>query len=247
MPYDRRAMSESVAAETALLSHLLNLFAVPAYVTDRLNRIQRVNGAFARLMGDPHGDGLRGDELFVHSLILGRYRDHFPRRHLEIASCVPSLIAEIESGSLAPEVGRLLGGALRQDEAVARLARDAVEGNGPTGWDGTVHFRRDDGSIQELAETVVPLAGAEDGGSTLFLNLWSKPGRRAPAPERAGMLLALTPREREVARLYATGLSAPDIAATLGISIHTARDYRDSIYSKLGIHSRAELGRLMQP
>jgi DNA-binding CsgD family transcriptional regulator len=240
-------MSEKIAAEPALLSHLLNLFAVPAYVTDRLNRVQRVNRTFARLIGDPYEDGLRGDELFVHSLIVGRYRQHFPRRGLEIPSCVSSLIREVESGSLAPEVGRLLGFTLRQDEAIGRLARDAVEGHGPTGWDGTVHFRSHNGTTEELAETVIPLAGNEDGRPALFLNLWSKPGRSVYAPEPARMLLALTPREREVARLYATGLSAPEIASVIGISVHTARDYRDNIYSKLGIHSRAELGRLMLP
>jgi len=240
-------MSESATSGTAMISHLLELVAVPAYVTDRCNRVRAVNRVFAGLVGDPVGQGIHGDDLFVHSLILGPYRDHFPRRQLEVPSCVPLLVAEMESGSLAPEVGRLLGNALRQDEAVSRLARNAVQGNGSPDWDGTVHFRGGDGSMEELTETVIPLAGDGDGGPNCFLNLWSKASRRAPTPERAAMLLSLTPREREVAAMYARGQNAMEIASALGISIHTAHDHRDSIYSKLGIHSRAELGRLMTP
>ena len=41
--------------------------------------------------------------------------------------------------------------------------------------------------------------------------------------------------------------STQEVADSLGISVYTAGDHRDRIYYKLGIHSRAELGRLFTP
>jgi DNA-binding CsgD family transcriptional regulator len=52
---------------------------------------------------------------------------------------------------------------------------------------------------------------------------------------------SLTPRERQVARLALGGLSGEDIAATLFISAHTARDHLKAIFGKLGIHRRRDL------
>ena len=50
----------------------------------------------------------------------------------------------------------------------------------------------------------------------------------------------LTPREREVLRLLASGLGNKEIAAKLKISEHTAKFHVASILSKLGAASRAE-------
>jgi DNA-binding CsgD family transcriptional regulator len=52
---------------------------------------------------------------------------------------------------------------------------------------------------------------------------------------------ALTPREREVLRLVADGLSNAGIAARLGISRFTARNHVQRILAKSGTHSRAEV------
>lgn len=110
-----------------------------------------------------------------------------------------------------------------------------------------MQFRGPDGRHEEWSETVVPLSSAGDGTAPRrYLNVWTTPGNRYRS-EPAEMLLALTPREREVARLYAAGLNATEVGEALGISVHTARDHRDNIYEKLGIHSRAELGRLLPP
>ncbi|MBV9597118.1 MAG: hypothetical protein JOZ87_09645 [Chloroflexi bacterium] len=57
-------------------------------------------------------------------------------------------------------------------------------------------------------------------------------------PERATQL---TPREREVARLIAHGLTSPQIAEVLIISQHTADAHADNIRGKLGLRSRAEI------
>lgn len=53
----------------------------------------------------------------------------------------------------------------------------------------------------------------------------------------------LSPREREVACLAATGLTAPQIAERLVISPHTARTHLKRIHARIEVSSRAELTR----
>jgi DNA-binding CsgD family transcriptional regulator len=60
----------------------------------------------------------------------------------------------------------------------------------------------------------------------------------APLPMRAW---ALSPRERDVARLVIDGLSTQDIAATLFISHHTVRDHLKAVFDKVGTHRRRDL------
>jgi DNA-binding CsgD family transcriptional regulator len=57
--------------------------------------------------------------------------------------------------------------------------------------------------------------------------------------------LALTPTEARVARLAGDGLSTRDVAAEMGISPRTVDTHLASLYGKLGVTSRAELGRVM--
>ncbi|MEV0613308.1 helix-turn-helix transcriptional regulator [Nonomuraea sp. NPDC050404] len=51
----------------------------------------------------------------------------------------------------------------------------------------------------------------------------------------------LTPREFEIARLVAQGLSTSEIAAALFISPHTVRGHLKAVFGKAGISSRGEL------
>ncbi|MHB8533609.1 MAG: helix-turn-helix transcriptional regulator, partial [Solirubrobacteraceae bacterium] len=64
------------------------------------------------------------------------------------------------------------------------------------------------------------------------------PSRRAPGAVPAPGGLSL--REVEVLRLLAAGLSNPAIAARLTLSVHTVERHVVNIYTKLGIHGRAE-------
>ena len=57
--------------------------------------------------------------------------------------------------------------------------------------------------------------------------------------------LALTPTEARVARLAGDGLSTREVAAEMGISPRTVDTHLASLYGKLGVTSRAELGRVM--
>jgi RNA polymerase sigma factor (sigma-70 family) len=58
-------------------------------------------------------------------------------------------------------------------------------------------------------------------------------------------LLALTPREREVALRVVDGLSDREIAERLGLSPFTVRQYVKRIYRKVDVDSRVALTRLL--
>jgi DNA-binding CsgD family transcriptional regulator/GAF domain-containing protein len=61
----------------------------------------------------------------------------------------------------------------------------------------------------------------------------------------AGPLVALTPREREVAALVVDGLADREIAQRLYLSRHTVSQYVKRIYRKLGVDSRVALTGLL--
>ncbi len=62
-----------------------------------------------------------------------------------------------------------------------------------------------------------------------------------PGPAPAPALDALTPRQREVARLIADGRSNAQIAHVLGISIATTKDHVHAILTRLGLARRHQI------
>ncbi|NMB01624.1 MAG: response regulator transcription factor [Firmicutes bacterium] len=67
-------------------------------------------------------------------------------------------------------------------------------------------------------------------------------GRRVCPMEKN--LSLLTPREREVLKLIAQGLSNGEIASTLFISDHTVKNHVSNIYRKLGDNDRTRVALL---
>ena len=63
---------------------------------------------------------------------------------------------------------------------------------------------------------------------------------RPAKPARAAHPDNLTPRELEVLRLIAAGLTNPAIADALTISVGTVKAHTASIYSKLGVANRVQ-------
>ncbi len=57
---------------------------------------------------------------------------------------------------------------------------------------------------------------------------------------RQGGVLELTPRQRQVLRLAATGATYKEIASRLGVTSKTARNHLTNLYGQLGVHNRAQ-------
>jgi DNA-binding NarL/FixJ family response regulator len=68
-----------------------------------------------------------------------------------------------------------------------------------------------------------------------------------PAPARRPGVAGgpLSSREMQVARLFAEGLTTADVAARLVLSPHTVTAHLRRIYTRLGVHSRAALTRIL--
>ena len=67
-------------------------------------------------------------------------------------------------------------------------------------------------------------------------------GARRPPTRRLG---SLTPAERDVAQLAASGMSNPEIAAKLFIARGTVKMHLSNVYRKLGVANRTELAAAM--
>ncbi len=72
-------------------------------------------------------------------------------------------------------------------------------------------------------------------------------GASTPALTQLDSPLPLTPREREIAALAATGLSNREIAGRLVVSVRTVDNHLHAVYEKLGIGGRAELEPILHP
>lgn len=73
------------------------------------------------------------------------------------------------------------------------------------------------------------------------VSLVVEPTRPHELAEVIGEAYALTPREREVARLVVAGLANREIAAALWLSVYTVQDHLKAVFVKLGVRNRAEL------
>ncbi len=58
-------------------------------------------------------------------------------------------------------------------------------------------------------------------------------------------LQMLSPREREVMKVLADGLTLKEIAAQFGISVQTASKHRSNLFEKLGVNNEVELLKLL--
>jgi DNA-binding CsgD family transcriptional regulator len=235
-----------VCEHLALVARSLDLYAVPAFLTDRYNRITWVNRAFARLVGDPVREGIPLRLRFVAAALLGPYRARFPRRKQEVAACLQGLSHEVENGALAAPTLRLLDDTLALNEDVRRL----VEKGGQS-WDGTVLIRPAGERASVLVrEQVVPLAGPAGAPNGFHVSLWlpvehDLSPSAGPLFVQGGVPSLLTPRQLQIARWFAAGLNSSRVAERAGISPRTARDHLEEIYARLGVHSRAELVTLL--
>jgi len=104
--------------------------------------------------------------------------------------------------------------------------------------------RDPEGRLTLVQEHVLPLVDASGRPTGLHVTQWFPTDQIAPCTimdQRGAIASLLTPRQLEIARLYASGMTAEDVASAAGISWRTARDHLEEIYSRLDVHSRAEL------
>ncbi len=90
------------------------------------------------------------------------------------------------------------------------------------------------------SEIAAAILQARDGGSPMSPQIARQVVgffHRTPATDG---LSVLTPREREVLDLLATGSLYKQIAGQLGVSLDTVRTHLRKIYEKLHVHSRTE-------
>ena len=97
------------------------------------------------------------------------------------------------------------------------------------------------GAVEDLVRTV----RANGRGEMFFIRLVAECILRLPQDNpRYVDISLLTDRERQVMRLVTDGFSNRAIAAALGLTVYTVRNYMSSILGKLGMASRAEIGTL---
>jgi DNA-binding NarL/FixJ family response regulator len=98
------------------------------------------------------------------------------------------------------------------------------------------------GSAKELLHAVEMIREGQTYVSSAVMEQVMESMVRDRHVPRTG-IACLTPREREVLRLIAEGLSGKQIAATLGVSAKTIETHRSRIMEKLGIHKVSGLVR----
>ena len=120
--------------------------------------------------------------------------------------------------------------------SVAAQFRRAVERGEPTDFE-TV-FIDASGHLRGVRAQHLPLRSR---GSIVGVLILAFDARRPPSgPVGLEPQPRLTPRQREVLDLIASGLSTAEIAAQLTISPETVRNHLRSLFSELHVHTRLE-------
>ncbi|WP_043193038.1 response regulator [Streptomyces sp. NRRL F-2664] len=109
---------------------------------------------------------------------------------------------------------------------------------------GAYGFLPKDVSPEELGAAVRIVHAGEAAVAPRLLTRLLSAYVRTPAPARAAAAAAvppdMTPREREIWQLLATGLDNAEIAADLDISVSTVKNHITGIFGKLGVRDRAQ-------
>ena len=106
---------------------------------------------------------------------------------------------------------------------------------------GASGFLLKDASAEELLQAVrVVAAGEALLSPSITRRLIADYARRSPPNERPAALDELTPRELEVLRLIARGLSNRDVARKLVLGDATIKTHVARIFAKLDLHDRTQ-------
>jgi DNA-binding NarL/FixJ family response regulator len=185
------------------------------------------------------------------------------RRSLELApgeldsELVPDVVElQIAAGDLAAAAQH--GGSLARAQlllasddpgCVAVAAQAVLEADGPRAHararliEGRALARFGDraAAVAALTEAHDALGGRDRDVATRELRRLGHRIRRPAAAREDALLEGLTEREEEIALLVASGLSNPEVAERLVLSVKTVETHLRNIYAKLGVGSRVEL------
>lgn len=169
-------------------------------------------------------DSAADAELILHEL--NREGVHFTAERVDTKNQF-----EVALSSFAPDIV-LCDGSLAQFNTLAALAliRQARPATPLIVVSGTVDLR---------TTVACARAGAED--VILKSNLERLPAAVITAVGIRERYNALSPRQREVMRLIAEGLTTRDIGARLGLSAKTADTHRTEVMKRLGVHDVVSL------
>jgi PAS domain S-box-containing protein len=121
-------------------------------------------------------------------------------------------------------------------EMVAAQFRRAVEHGEPTDFE-TV-FVDASGHLRGVRAQHLPLRSGDAIVGVLILAFDARPPPSEPSGP--GPQPGLTPRQREILDLLASGLSTTEIAAKLTLSTETVRNHVRSVFRELHVHTRLE-------
>jgi DNA-binding CsgD family transcriptional regulator len=85
------------------------------------------------------------------------------------------------------------------------------------------------------------LAAGQPGGRAVLVTVARGGPPVLPSPERLRERFRLTPTQARVALLLGEGRADKDVAAALGISVHTARRHAEAVLAKLAVHRRGQI------
>ncbi len=151
----------------------------------------------------------------------------------EAAGRVGTVIDALAVRALALHASDRMGPALGDLQRALELAEPG----------GYVRVFVDEG--EPMAKLLSQVAGAMAGYASELLAAFAAPMHKPPGPgpeplQPEALIEPLTPRELQVLGLLAEGLTNPEIARRLVISLPTVKSHTRNLYAKLGVHSRRE-------
>lgn len=245
------AQAEELAHEAAALGHRLGQPAADAYRVGQLSRIYWAAGRLAELGDDieralarfpglvtlrcmralAHGAAGRTAEAARETEAL--VADDFaalPRDSLYLASL--AILGEAAVTCQATDLARPI-----LDKLLPYASRNLIQGV-PVGWGAAAwHIARLQWTLGQRSDAARIAATAQR-----LHRQWGARGLSHPLADlgRQTTTVPLSRREREVLTLLACGQANSEIAAALGVSVHTIERHVANVFAKLGIRNRAE-------
>lgn len=142
------------------------------------------------------------------------------------ASLAALLSEESESDALETALHRAV-------TAVARARSYCISGHRPGPMTGEITT-----SSARYRLCAFRLGQQSMGGAEYIVAGLQRLTARVPTVEELHARFGLTPAEGRVAQLIARGRTSSEIAAQLGVSVHTARRHAEKIFQKLNVESR---------